>query len=76
MRVDIAKLNDERKLEMKILREDLLRWLWDSKRTEETGVMRWLGGRRMKKKKGEILDEVYWPKNTHAERQTFTEEKG
>jgi hypothetical protein len=73
MRVDIAKLNDERKMEMKLLREELLRWLWDSKRTEERGVMAWFAGGR--KKKGEILYEARLPKNAHAEKPRFTEEK-
>jgi len=67
IRVDIAELNNERKMEMKLLREELLRWLWDSKRTEERGVMRWFGGGG-KKKKGEILNEARLPQITHAEK--------
>ncbi|PMD23071.1 hypothetical protein NA56DRAFT_702174 [Hyaloscypha hepaticicola] len=66
MRVDIAELNDKRKMEMELLREELLRWLWDSKRMEERGVLGWFGGG--KKKKGEILNEARLPKNTHAEK--------
>jgi hypothetical protein len=49
MRIDMEKWNEERRLEMKKMREEQLRWLWDSKRKEERGVMSWLGGGRKKK---------------------------
>lgn len=73
MRVDIADLNNRRKMEMELLREELLKWLWDGKWIEERSVMGWFGGGR--KKKGKILNEARLPKNTHAENPSFTEAK-
>ncbi len=52
---------------MKLLREELLRWLWDSKRKEGRGVMGWFGGGG-KKKMEEVLNEARLPKITHAEK--------
>jgi hypothetical protein len=43
MRIDMEKWNEERRLEMKKMREEQLKWLWDSKRKEK-GIMSWLGG--------------------------------
>jgi hypothetical protein len=48
MRLDLEKWNEDRRLEMKGLREEQLRWLWESKQKEERGG--WFGFWRKKMK--------------------------
>ncbi len=45
LRGDMAKLTDERKWEMKGWREEQIRWLWDSKKKEEKGMLAWFRAR-------------------------------
>ena len=47
MRRDLENWNEERRLEMKVFREEQLRWLWESKRKEEKSG--WFGVMRRKK---------------------------
>jgi hypothetical protein len=49
MRIGMENWNDERRLEIKKMREEQLRWLWDSKQKKERGVMSWLGGGKKKR---------------------------